>query len=49
MVVERYTKRGLSLLDTVQTGAQIWRTEKEQLHRTMWREDRQQPFVYGSF
>jgi competence protein ComEC len=32
IILQRYQSRGLDLLDTVQTGAQIWRTEHQQLH-----------------
>ena len=36
-VVDRYLQKNITFLDTVNTGAQIWRSQGQQLHRTTWR------------
>ena len=36
-VVDRYLQKNIPFLDTVNTGAQIWRSDGSQLHLTTWR------------
>jgi competence protein ComEC len=36
-VVKRYQSQGVILLDTVNTGAQIWQTQGEQINRVNYR------------